>query len=48
MGLTYQESIESFTPSKTFLGKLISQDFIENITTSLVGIDSEEDLKKLL
>jgi hypothetical protein len=48
MGLTYEGDIIKFKASKTYLGKKISKEFTENIIEKLVGIDSDEDLSKIL
>ena len=48
MGLVYNDSIFEFTPSRTPLGKLISQSFCDNATTFLVDVDSDEKLSALL
>ena len=48
MGLTYEGDIEEFIASKTYLGKKISKEFKENITKKLVGIETDEDLSKIL
>lgn len=48
MDLIYEGYIIDFSPSKTFLGKMISQEFCNNITTSLVDIDSDIKLAELL
>lgn len=48
MDLIYEGYIINFSPSKTFLGKMISKEFCNNITTSLVDIDSDIKLAELL
>lgn len=48
MGLVYEGDIIDFTPSKTYLGKKITQEFSELIKTSIAGVDSDEDLSKLI
>ena len=48
MRLTYEGDIIEFTPSKTFLGKKISKEFKESIKEKLVGIETDEDLSKIL
>jgi hypothetical protein len=48
MGLTYEGDIEGFNASKTYLGKKISKEFKESITEKLVGIETDEDLSKIL
>lgn len=48
MDLIYEGYIKDFSPSKTFLGKMISQEFCNSITTSLVGVDSDLKLAELL
>ena len=48
MDLIYEGYIIDFSPSKTFLGKMISQEFCDSITKSLVGIDSDLRLAELL
>lgn len=48
MGLTYEGDIIDFIPSKTFLGKKISKDFANTISTKLVGIESDEELADIL
>ena len=48
MRLTYEGDIIEFTPSKTFLGKKISKKFKESIKEKLVGIETDEDLSKIL
>jgi len=48
MGLTYKGDIEGFNASKTYLGKKISKEFKESITEKLVGIETDEDLSKIL
>lgn len=48
MDLIYEAYIEDFSPSKTIMGKLISNDFCDSISTSLIDIDSNEKLSHLL
>lgn len=48
MGLTYEGDIIDFIPSKTFLGKKISNDFANTISSKLVGIESDEELADIL
>lgn len=48
MGLTYEDDIIEFTPSKTFLGKKISKEFTDTITEKLIGLDTDENLGKIL
>ena len=48
MGLIYEGDIIDFTPSKTYLVKKISPDFIQSLKEKLVGIETDEDLSKLL
>ena len=48
MGLIYENDIIEFTPSKTYLGKLITQEFAESLKQRLVGVETDEDLSKLL
>ena len=48
MGLVYEDKIESFRPSKTYLGKLISKEFSDNAKIFMAGIDTDESLAKLL
>ena len=48
MGLIYEGDIIDFTPSKTYLGKKIKQAFAESVKKSLVGVETDEDLSKLL
>ena len=48
MGLTYEGDIIGFIPSKTFLGKKISKDFVNTISNKLVGIESDDELADIL
>jgi hypothetical protein len=48
MDLIYEGYIEAFTPSKTNLGKLISEEFLNNISTKLVDVDTDEKLSTIL
>jgi len=48
MELIYEDCIQSFTPSKTFLGKLISDEFVDTVGSSLIDIDNDEKLALLL
>ncbi|WP_299055855.1 hypothetical protein [uncultured Polaribacter sp.] len=48
MDLVYEGYIKSFTPSKTFLGKQISSEFCNQITSSPIDVDSDDKLKELL
>mgnify|MGYP000096910762 FL=1 len=48
MGLIYENDIIEFTPSKTYLGKMITQEFAESLKQRLVGVETDEDLSKLL
>lgn len=48
MGLIYEKDIIQFTPSKTYLGKRIKQEFAESLKQMLVGVETDEDLSKLL
>lgn len=48
MGLIYENDIIEFTPSKTYLGKMITQEFAESLNHRLVGVETDEDLSKLL
>ena len=48
MDLIYEDYIEAFTPSKTGLGKLISEEFCKTMPTALVSINSDEKLIQLL
>jgi len=48
MGLNYEGYLKSFTPSKTHLGKKISQKFVDRIVTILDNVDSDEALTELL
>ena len=48
MGLIYENDIIEFTPSKTYLGKKITQEFAESLKQRLVGVETDEDLSKLL
>jgi hypothetical protein len=48
MGLTYEGNIIDFIPSKTFLGKKISKDFANTVSSKLVGIELDEDLADIL
>jgi len=48
MNLVYEDYIEYFTPSKTSLGKLISEDFYKSLPTTLVNVDSDDKLIQLL
>ena len=48
MGLIYKDYIETFIPSKTSLGKLITNTFCKSLTTALVNVDSDDKLIKLL
>lgn len=48
MGLNYLGDIESFVPSKTYLGKNISNSFVDSIPKIIVGIENDEDFSKLL
>jgi hypothetical protein len=48
MGLTYEGDITEFRASKTYLGKKISEEFMENISEKLIGIEADEDLSKIL
>lgn len=48
MDLIYEGYIKDFSPSKTFLGKMISQEFCNSITASMVGADSDLKLAELL
>ena len=48
MDLIYEDYIEAFTPSKTGLGKLISEEFCKTMPTALVNVNSDEKLIQLL
>jgi hypothetical protein len=48
MGLIYENDILEFIPSKTYLGKKITKKFAESIKERLVGVETNEDLSKLL
>jgi len=48
MGLVYEETIDFFTPSKTHIGKLISEEFCKDLSTALVNVDTDEKLIDLL
>ena len=48
MGLIYGNDIIEFTPSKTYLGKMITQEFAESLKQRLVGLETDDDLSKLL
>ena len=48
MGLIYDEDIESFAPSKTYLGKLINKEFAENAKNIVKDVKNDEALSKLL
>ena len=48
MDLIHEGYIQAFTPSKTNLGKLISEEFLNNISTKLVGVDTDEKLTSIL
>ena len=48
MNLVYKDDIEAFTPSKTGLGKLISEEFCKTMPTALVNVNSDEKLIQLL
>lgn len=48
MGLIYENDIIEFTPSKTYLGKKITQEFAESLKQRLVGVETDDDLSKLL
>lgn len=48
MGLTYEGDIKSFEPSKTYLGKKISQPFLDSVTTQLAGIETDEAFAQFL
>ena len=48
MGLTYEGDIIDFIPSKTYLGKKIPKEFIKSITKKLIGIETDDDLSRLL
>ena len=48
MNLIYEGYIEEFSPSKTHLGKLISSEFCDAISSLLVAVDTDEQLAELL
>lgn len=48
MGLTYKGDIIEFKPSRTHLGKTITKKFTETINEKLIGIQTDEDLSKIL
>lgn len=48
MGLIYEGDIIEFSPSKTYLGKIISPKFLELVKNCLVDVDSDEALANLL
>jgi hypothetical protein len=48
MGLIYEGDIIDFIPSKTHLGKKIAKTFTETITKRLIGVESDEDMSKIL
>jgi hypothetical protein len=48
MGLTYEDDIIEFTPSKTYLGKKITKEFSEGVKKKLLGIETGEDLSNIL
>jgi ribosomal protein L7Ae-like RNA K-turn-binding protein len=48
MGLTYENDIHKFVPSRTYLGKKISQDFIATLLGRIVNIDSDAAMGKVL
>ena len=48
MGLTYEDDIIEFTPSKTYLGKKITKEFSESVKKKLLEIETDEDLSNIL
>ena len=48
MDLIYEDYIEYFIPSKTSLGKLLSEDFCKSLPTAMVNVDSDDKLIQLL
>jgi len=48
MGLIYENDILEFTPSKTYLGNKITHEFAASLKERLVGVETNEDLSKLL
>lgn len=48
MGLTYENDIHKFVPSRTYLGKKISQDFIATLLGRIVNIDSDAAMGEVL
>jgi hypothetical protein len=48
MGLIYKGSIKKFAPSKTKLGKLITDEFCRSTKKRLINVDSDEKLAELL
>jgi hypothetical protein len=48
MGLIYENDILEFTPSKTYLGKKITHEFAASLKERLVGVETNDDLSKLL
>ena len=48
MVLVYEDTIYFFTPSKTHIGKLISEEFCKDLSTTLVNVDTDEKLIDLL
>ncbi len=48
MGLVYEDDIYSFTPSKTYMGKRIRAEFVNNLNHILVGLESDTEFGDLL
>ena len=48
MGLTYENDIYEFVPSKTYLGKKISEAFVRSLPSRLINIETDEAVAKLL
>ncbi len=48
MGLTYENDIYEFVPSRTYLGKRISQDFIATLPNRIVNMDSDAAMGEVL
>ena len=48
MGLTYEENIIEFRPSRTPVGKTIDAAFAESLKTIIEGVDTDEKLAEVL
>jgi hypothetical protein len=48
MDLNYEDSIHQFEPSKTHVGKLLSKEFCNSLTTRMNGISDDNKLTDLL